>query len=52
MNRKDFEIRKLDSTHLDQFNELLRYVFQVTESDLARSGYVDSVRSSKQSAQY
>ena len=42
MNRKNFEIRKLNSNHLDQFNELLRYVFQVTESDLTMSGYEDS----------
>ena len=41
MNRKKFEIRKLNSDHLDQFNELLRYVFQVTESDLTTSGYED-----------
>lgn len=39
MNRDQFDIRKLNTEHLDQFNELLRYVFQVTENDLTISGY-------------
>lgn len=41
MIRDNFEIRKLNTEHLDQFNELLRYVFQVTENDLTVSGYDD-----------
>lgn len=41
MQRDTFELKKLTSEHLDQFNELLRYVFQITEEDLTSSGYDD-----------
>ncbi|WNY24322.1 N-acetyltransferase Eis [Methanimicrococcus hongohii] len=33
------ELRSVEMKDLDQFNELLRYVFQVTNRDLQRSGY-------------
>lgn len=42
------EIRKLVPEDLEQFNELLRYAFQVTEADLARTGWQSSeIRQSK-----
>lgn len=41
MRKNEFELKRLDSQHLDQFNELLRYVFQITEDDLTASGYED-----------
>lgn len=37
--RQDMEIRPVGPEHLDQFNELLAYVFQITESDIEESGY-------------
>ncbi|NLL74903.1 MAG: GNAT family N-acetyltransferase [Erysipelothrix sp.] len=41
MQKDKFEIKMLTSEHLAQFNELLRYVFQITEDDLTSSGYED-----------
>ncbi|MHC5267687.1 GNAT family N-acetyltransferase [Enterococcus sp. LJL98] len=38
---KGFEIRLLDENDLKQFNELLSYVFQITEADIEESGYAD-----------
>ncbi len=35
------EIRVLEEKDLNQFNELLSYVFQITESDIEESGYAD-----------
>ncbi|MDY0266126.1 MAG: GNAT family N-acetyltransferase [Methanimicrococcus sp.] len=37
--RSRLELRPVTIEHLDQFNELLRYVFQVTNQDLRKSGY-------------
>ncbi|MEG2601900.1 MAG: GNAT family N-acetyltransferase, partial [Carnobacterium sp.] len=31
---KQFKMKSVDMQHLEQFNELLRYVFQVTNQDL------------------
>lgn len=39
--REQLKIKPVGLEHLDQFNQLLRYVFQVTNSDLQESGYVD-----------
>lgn len=37
--RSRLELRPVEMKHLDQFDELLRYVFQVTSQDLRKSGY-------------
>lgn len=37
--RKNFQLRPVGMEYLDQYNELLRYVFQVTNNDLIESGY-------------
>lgn len=37
--RDGLAIRQLSLEHLDQYNQLLRYVFQVTNRDLVNSGY-------------
>ncbi|MBP1044688.1 GNAT family N-acetyltransferase [Enterococcus sp. BWM-S5] len=37
--RKQLELRPVGEEYLDQFNELLSYVFQFTESDLEESGF-------------
>ncbi|MDV0446082.1 N-acetyltransferase Eis [Methanimicrococcus sp. At1] len=37
--RSRLELRPVEMGHLDQFNELLRYVFQVTNQEIRRSGY-------------
>lgn len=37
--RKNLQIHTVELKHLDQFNELLRYVFQVTNQVLIESGY-------------
>ena len=37
--REQMELRPVTMEYLDQYDELLRYVFQVTQSDLAESGY-------------
>lgn len=34
-----FEIRNVEETDVDQFNELLSYVFQITEADIEESGF-------------
>ncbi|WP_312497340.1 GNAT family N-acetyltransferase [Enterococcus sp.] len=34
-----FHIRPVEEQDVDQFNELLSYVFQITESDIEESGY-------------
>ncbi len=39
--KKHLTVKKLGPEHTDQFNELLRYVFQVTNEELLRSGYED-----------
>ena len=38
---KGYDIRYLTPEDLDQYNALLRYTFQVTEQDLARTGWRD-----------
>ncbi|TFJ72193.1 GNAT family N-acetyltransferase [Carnobacterium maltaromaticum] len=38
---KQFKMKSVDMQHLEQFNELLRYVFQVTNQDLQEVGYED-----------
>lgn len=37
--RDELELRQVGLEHLEQFDELLRYVFQVTPADLQESGY-------------
>lgn len=37
--RAQLEIKPVELKHLQQFNELLRYVFQVTDADIEESGY-------------
>lgn len=37
--RENLNIRPIDVKHINQYNELLRYVFQVTNKDLFESGY-------------
>lgn len=37
--RDQLKIQPVGEEHLDQFNELLSYVFQVTESDIEESGF-------------
>lgn len=43
MDQKEFrdslELKAVDEKYVDQFNELLSYVFQFTEADLEESGY-------------
>ncbi|WP_392565187.1 GNAT family N-acetyltransferase [Utexia brackfieldae] len=39
--REKLQLRPVGLESLDQFNELLRYVFQVTNRDLEESGYED-----------
>ncbi len=39
--RDKLVLKPVDETHLEQFNQLLRYVFQVTSKDLLASGYED-----------
>lgn len=39
--RAQLTLKPVTLKHLDQFNELLRYVFQVTNSELEESGYED-----------
>lgn len=40
--REKLRLKQLTPDHLEQFNELLRYVFQVTEDEIISSGYDDS----------
>jgi len=45
---KNFQIRKLKPEHLSQFNDLLRYAFQVTEKELLAVGWEnEDIRQSK-----
>lgn len=39
--RERLTLKPVGIEHLDQFNQLLRYVFQVTNNDLYESGYED-----------
>lgn len=39
--RKRLKIRSLETKDVEQFNDLLRYVFQVTDKELSDSGYED-----------
>lgn len=41
MLREDFKIRQLTPQDLEQYNDLCRYAFQVTEKTLAESGWED-----------
>ncbi len=40
--RSRLEIKKVTTDYLDQFDELLRYVFQVTNEDIATGGYEEN----------
>ena len=37
--RKQLTLKPVEEEHIDQFNELLSYVFQVTEADIEESGF-------------
>lgn len=39
--REHLKIKPVELQHIDQYNELLRYVFQVTQRQLTESGYED-----------
>lgn len=39
MKKKNFKMKKVSIEHLEQYNQLLRYVFQVTENDLNKIGW-------------
>ena len=39
--REKLQIKPVGMKYLDQYNELLRYVFQVTDKELAESGYLE-----------
>ena len=39
--RDKLVLKPVNEAHLEQFNQLLRYVFQVTSKDLLASGYED-----------
>lgn len=41
MSRNHFQIKELTAEHLEQYNALLRYAFQVTEKTLEESGWDD-----------
>lgn len=41
MGKKNLKMKSLGIEHLDQYNKLLRYVFQVTENDLHQVGWED-----------
>lgn len=41
MQKKNLKIRPVGLEHLDQYNKLLRYVFQVTSNDLHKFGIED-----------
>ena len=48
MRNHEYDIRKLSIDDLDQYNELLRYAFQVTEKTLLNYGWEnDDIRQSK-----
>lgn len=39
MNKKDLKMKEVGSEYMEQYNRLLRYVFQVTERELNSSGW-------------
>lgn len=39
MNKKNLKIRTVGSEYMEQYNQLLRYAFQVTEQDLSTIGW-------------
>ena len=39
--KNDYRIRSLKTDDVDQYNALLRYAFQVTEQELAETGWRD-----------
>lgn len=39
MSNKELEMKEIGVEYLDQYNQLLKYVFQVTESELSQSGW-------------
>lgn len=39
MNKKNLKLRQVTNHHLEQYNQLLRYVFQVTTQDLSTIGW-------------
>lgn len=39
MNKKNLKIREVGNEYLEQYNQLLRYVFQVTTQDLSTIGW-------------
>lgn len=39
MTENNFEMKSIGIEHLDQYNELLKYVFQVTENDIYEHGW-------------
>lgn len=41
MSKKNLKMKPVNIEHLDQYNKLLRYVFQVTENDLHQVGWED-----------
>lgn len=41
MGKKNLKMKQVGIEHLDQYNKLLRYVFQVTENDLHQVGWED-----------
>ena len=48
MQNKTYDIRYLKTDDLEQYNSLLRYAFQITEQDLALSGWRgDEIKQSK-----
>lgn len=48
MERSNLTVRRLSAKDLEQYNDLLRYAFQVTEKELLESGWEDDdIRQSK-----
>lgn len=48
MSDDNLQIHRLSTAHLDQYNDLLRYAFQVTEKTLTETGWEDEdIRQSK-----
>lgn len=41
MNNKNLRLQQVETKHFDQYNQLLRYVFQVTEQTLSSMGWED-----------
>lgn len=39
MNKKDLKMRSVGNEYLEQYNALLRYVFQVTDQELSSVGW-------------